>query len=181
MSKTKTCSGCGEAKSLSQFRPRPERPVGYHSKCRDCERERSRISMAKKRAEDPEFRARQREASRQWREDPKNQDRVRQTKSTAAQRKRVREYSKHYRTTSEGRLKERARSAVNMAIQRGDLVRPEECSRCEKKPGKARDGRSLIRAHHHNGYDKAHWLDVEWVCASCDMKKEGEERCETST
>lgn len=36
--KEKVCSKCGELKSVNEFTPRPERSIGYRSKCKACER-----------------------------------------------------------------------------------------------------------------------------------------------
>lgn len=53
-----------------------------------------------------------------------------------------------------------AANAVRRAVRRGDLIRPTHCSRCEEQ-------KKSIVAHHHNGYDEEHWLDVEWLCRAC--------------
>jgi hypothetical protein len=53
---------------------------------------------------------------------------------------------------------------VHNALRRGELVRPTLCTRCVRNPGKARDGRSLLHAHHVN-YSKP--LEVEWLCSVC--------------
>ena len=34
----KKCSKCGETKSVDEFTPRPERPAGFHSACKECNR-----------------------------------------------------------------------------------------------------------------------------------------------
>ena len=61
-----------------------------------------------------------------------------------------------------------ARSAVQYALRKGRLVKPESCERC---------GRSGVKlnGHHHKGYDKEHRLDVQWLCSSCHywVDKEG--------
>lgn len=53
---------------------------------------------------------------------------------------------------------------VRAAIRRGDLVRPDQCSKCLSIPEPASDGRSNIQGHHAD-YSKP--LDVEWLCAKC--------------
>lgn len=50
----------------------------------------------------------------------------------------------------------RAHDAVRRAVKRGDLVRPDACSKCDRK------GR--VQAHH-DDYKKP--LVVIWVCQSC--------------
>lgn len=59
--------------------------------------------------------------------------------------------------------KDKARSAVVRAIRKGKLIRPDHCSKCGKecKP----------EAHHHNGYEKSHRLDVIWVCRDCHIQQ----------
>lgn len=62
------------------------------------------------------------------------------------------------------REKTRARQAVLYAVKTGVLLRPEACPTC---------GRAVrVHGHHHNGYDKGHWLDVVWLCARCHRKEE---------
>lgn len=56
--------------------------------------------------------------------------------------------------------KSEARWQVKLALLEGRLVRPTTCSDC----GKAS---KYIDAHHHNGYDEPHWLDVIWLCKKC--------------
>lgn len=51
---------------------------------------------------------------------------------------------------------DRARNALGSAVARGDVVRPDRCSRCEKR----------CRPHgHHTDYLRP--LDVVWLCARC--------------
>lgn len=47
-----------------------------------------------------------------------------------------------------------ARQAVRNAFLRGELTRL-PCEKC---------GEGKAEAHHHKGYDPAHWLDVQWLC-----------------
>jgi len=53
----------------------------------------------------------------------------------------------------------RVYTAVKKAIERGDLMRPLECSRCNIP--------CVPHAHHHLGYAKEHWLDVIFLCRKC--------------
>lgn len=52
--------------------------------------------------------------------------------------------------------KHRAKVAVARAINRG-LITKSPCP-C---------GATITEAHHHRGYNKAHWLDVVFLCRSC--------------
>ncbi len=54
----------------------------------------------------------------------------------------------------------RAHAAVQKAIAKGELRRPEVCEVCGEKP----KGRAKIHAHHK---DYAKPLDVEWLCPRC--------------
>ena len=60
---------------------------------------------------------------------------------------------------------EKGRRAVRTAIETGVMVVPSCCSKCGDYPGRGRDGRRLLQAHHHQGYDYP--LDVTWLCVSC--------------
>jgi len=62
------------------------------------------------------------------------------------------------------RKRHRAHIAVERAIKKGTLVRPDGCSLCGIVPGPACDGRSGIHAHHES-YDRP--LDVRWLCVRC--------------
>lgn len=59
-------------------------------------------------------------------------------------------------------LKYHARKALSKAIERGKIIPPDQCSECGKY-GK-------VQGHHHNGYEKAYWLDVVFICAKCHGK-----------
>jgi hypothetical protein len=87
-----------------------------------------------------------------------------------------RQHALKYRSTPEGKQKDRARRAVNQAIKNGKLVRPDSCQLCTRNPGLGSDGRFLVRADHYLGYEHEHWLDVQWVCPECDGALEIERR-----
>ena len=55
-------------------------------------------------------------------------------------------------------LKAWARQQVDNAIDRKDLIRPNECPRCHRTDEK-------IEAHHYKGYDRP--LDIIWLCKIC--------------
>jgi len=60
------------------------------------------------------------------------------------------------------RDKQYARLAVKGALGKGLIIKPNVCSDCGK------NGR--IEAHHYLGYEKEHWLDVQWFCPKCHVK-----------
>lgn len=73
-------------------------------------------------------------------------------------------YMKNYvRKTPEQRpynpLKGTAHIAVYRALKNGRMIRPEACESC--------GGVGKTEAHHHNGYEKEHRLDVVWLCRKC--------------
>lgn len=83
----------------------------------------------------------------------------------AAHNARMALYQKEkYKTDPEFRLKTAARNAVNLAVKVGVLTKPEACPHCNR--------RVRIHGHHHNGYEKAHWLEVTWCCAKCHRELE---------
>jgi len=45
-------------------------------------------------------------------------------------------------------VKRKARYTINNAVRSGLIKRPEKCSVCGIYPGRGKDGRSLIQAHH---------------------------------
>lgn len=61
-----------------------------------------------------------------------------------------------------------AHRAVARAVINGTLIKPKNCEECNVEPRR-------IEAHHPNGYDEEHWLDIEWLCHSCHMRKHNNE------
>lgn len=57
-----------------------------------------------------------------------------------------------------------AHEAVRRAVKAGRLVRPASCSRCSERHYR-------IEAHHHQGYEPEHWLDVLWLCNRCHKQE----------
>lgn len=89
-----------------------------------------------------------------------------------AVRSSVRRGQRKYAADPINRMKIRARWAVKAAIRSGRLVRPDKCESCGLAPPNASDGRSMLRADHHNGYARSHWLDVRFICSVCDGESE---------
>ena len=58
---------------------------------------------------------------------------------------------------------ERARRAVHNALRSGKLSKA-PCELC------GIDDERVLEAHHYQGYDEAHWLDVQWLCVRCHAK-----------
>lgn len=57
-----------------------------------------------------------------------------------------------------------ARTAVQIAVKKGFLVKPPECLCGSSK---------RIEAHHPNGYAPEHQLDVAWLCSKCHKREHG--------
>jgi hypothetical protein len=53
----------------------------------------------------------------------------------------------------------KAKNAVNNALRDGKIKKPDKCDKCGST--------DALSAHHHKGYDKKHWLDVQWLCRDC--------------
>lgn len=53
----------------------------------------------------------------------------------------------------------KARAAARRAIAQGKIVPPTHCPKCGEQ--------RKLQAHHHNGYEREHWLDVSFACDPC--------------
>jgi len=58
-----------------------------------------------------------------------------------------------------------ARRAIYRATSSGVISRPDACSCCGAV--------AFVQAHHHNGYDQKHHLDVAWLCNDCHKVEHG--------
>ena len=100
-----------------------------------------------------------------WQKDNRDKRRVierRYVKNNPEKVKKWHQYNKkawRNRNIEHSRMLTRGSVAVSTAVKNGTLTRPATCSKC------LQEGR--IEAHHHNGYDKEHILDVIWLCRSC--------------
>lgn len=63
------------------------------------------------------------------------------------------------------RLQQSAHQAVYKAVKKGILAKPDKCQHdgCEK---------TRIDAHHHKGYERQFWLDVQWLCRKHHAEEE---------
>lgn len=86
----------------------------------------------------------------------------------------VKQYVKRYAQSPKGKIAARktrlklwkrdapkrlARYAVRAAIGKGLITKPKRCEVCVEK--------TLLHAHHKNGYQKRFYLDIEWLCPQC--------------
>jgi hypothetical protein len=52
-----------------------------------------------------------------------------------------------------------ARWAVSVCLMIGFIKKPKKCEICRKEKS--------LQGHHHKGYAKKNWLNVQWICQSC--------------
>ena len=64
--------------------------------------------------------------------------------------------------------KRTASSALQAAVDRGDVVRADSCEHCGKSV--QGNGNRRLDGYHHRGYDAEHVLDVVWLCRSCRVR-----------
>jgi len=141
----KKCTKCGEEKELSadNFTIRKDRPCGYSSSCKACQRGHRKSRAAENREYAAKYYAKNKSEMLAYNK------RYRQTEAERlAHRKRERVYARTHAK------EHRARSAVSNALVSGRINR----GGCEYPDGKC-SGR--IEAHHSN-YSKP--LDVIWFC-----------------
>lgn len=142
---SKRCKICGIEKPLAAFRPEAKGVLGRQARCKECRNavdrdRRSHAPAAKERRAILSFLKRADTAARKEASAKANQE--------ASKKRRAR--------SPEQREHKRAHVMVRAAIKRGDLRRPEACSKCGK----------MTKVHgHHADYSKP--LDVEWLCVSC--------------
>ena len=170
---TLRCCACKGTLPAARFCLDPNTTSGRSHRCKSCdvqwrkarrETEHGRAIIegkwrrqVAKQSADPVYRAKNRERSR--RDRPKF-------------REASRERSALYR--AQFPEKAAARNAVNRAVRAGRLVRPDHCEACGALDAKGADGRSLIHAHHHCGYQDP--LRVTWVCSICHAAEHLAER-----
>jgi hypothetical protein len=61
----------------------------------------------------------------------------------------------------------KARYFVANALRDGRIARGQFCESCGKG--------CKTQAHHHKGYERAHWLDVQWLCGPCHKAADKEQ------
>jgi len=138
----KVCTKCGQSKPLTEYRTtKYGKPNSW---CNDCHRAANRASYLKHRAQ-------RLQAAHEYRES--NVDAVREKWRESGRRKNY--------TSPESR----ARNAVNDAIRQGKLPPAWSmvCDQCDEA--------QAAHWHHHNGYERAHWLDIVPLCLDCHGKE----------
>jgi hypothetical protein len=145
----KICSRCGQKKPLSEFNRRSSSPDGHRPECRDCQHKDYRRYYHEGGGRENAARyyfENKAQLQVRWRE----YARTRRGKAAILRAARNRGYDP---------VKAAAYRAVHRAIANGILTRPIECDLCGA-PGPT-------EAHHHNGYEREHHLDVIFLCREC--------------
>lgn len=157
----KNCSGCGvEAEHYTQRKGERFVPL---SRCVVCEKARkkahAKANPEKRRARDQRYErsAKGRKARAAW-------------KRTEAGRAKSKRQSRRRKVDPQ---QSRARAAVHRAVMDRQLVPPERCGRCGGRPTPHGGNARGLVAHHHAGYARENWLNVEWVCVPCHKREHG--------
>jgi len=147
------CTKCGVDRPVSRYCVRTSGKL--RKDCKDCAIERSLKRYAIKKAEICEKVRLQNAANPE-----KNRARARAW--AKANPERINERNKQQRKKYPERAI--ARWKVTNAVAGGRLVK-KPCVDCGREPDRH------VHGHHHNGYDEAHWYDVEWLCHWCHEKR----------
>lgn len=132
----KRCTKCGEEKPVEEFQRERRRLSGRTAQCKTC---RSQYDKAN----------RERLSAQQRRWEHENPDR--------RDARRARYVERH-------KAKVKARSDLNHAVERGEIIRPGVCDSC--------GGSAEVQGHHR---DYARPLEVEWLCQGCHFDRHNEE------
>lgn len=166
----KTCTKCGNAKSLDDFCKDSIRKDGLHPWCNSC-----RSASAKNRMKRPEAKESAKEASLRYYKSPHGKDKVKQYTHSREFRDRQNELQREYGKRPDVKLKraaksrayrisnpekEKARKFAHSLVAKGILKVPSVCDWCGK-PGER------FEIHHWLGYEPSVWLYVKFVHPSC--------------
>ncbi len=163
------CSKCQEEKKLEDFTKDKRNPSGRSYECYVCHRKRGQDYQKrmpnevrlKKLASRDEYGRRNREKINKQRREchDKNSEKEKEygRKYRALHKEKMVEYTREWRKKNWEKVL--AQSKLKDHVDRGNIIRPNECSVC-----KSSDYR--IEAHH-NDYSKP--LEVVWLCQKCHM------------
>lgn len=145
----KTCTKCGLARCRADFTPDKRRKDGLQSWCRPCNREGNRAHYCANLVQ-----------SRQYHREHYNQNQE-QCREIAR--------ASYHRDIELSRLQARAHSAVQRALSRGEIAKPDHCEVCNRLEQEVAGG---FEAHHYLGYAREHYLDIQWLCIPCHREAE---------
>lgn len=148
----KRCSDCQQIRPHADFNKNKSAPDGLQWRCRDCQKIAMRKGYQSHRGE---ILAKKKELRDTKPEELRKRDREYYQRNIEKICKRQRE---HYEDKPEV---SKARRAVQMAVDKGELGKPETfyCIRCF----------SPAVHYHHQSYRKDDWLNVISLCGSCHM------------
>ena len=163
---TKYCPRCKVYKSFpGSFYRNKGVPSGYTNYCKECSKEISTLARQTPKGQEYIKAYYQREEVKQ--SQARNaKKRIaakiaydKQYKQTPHGKELIKQSDKRRRSTPEGKLKDQARLAVRNEVRAGRMphIKTLTC-KC---------GVQAENYHHHNGYDRNHWLDVIPVCKKC--------------
>lgn len=154
----KPCWSCMTVKEISEFNKDAQKSHGLCGKCKKCHTKYTRM-----------YEANNQDKVKRWKEDNivkivssrhkyyisnvKERNGERYSKEAEARKEYARNRYYSHRKNSE------AIHAVSLAVKRGDLIRPDNCTICGCE--------CKIEAHHED-YDRP--LDVVWACSSCHKR-----------
>lgn len=180
---TKRCPMCNSEKPVSEFSEALGKPDGYRTLCKECEkrhaaeraqtiadRDFEEIQPAGKKtcslchrrlpAEDFNYcRSNPDGLLSHCRECGKEYKREHYEQNRDDYQRRADEYRRAHGD------RRRAYAAVDAAVKKGDLIRPNICSKCGKG--------GMIVAYHHDYNDP---LEIEWLCLSCNRQRHADLR-----
>jgi hypothetical protein len=173
---TKSCSSCGETKSVDEFSKNAKNKDGLYTYCKKCASEKYRRwreanredRLAYMREWHGDNRERETEYKRErYRNDPDHRQRTLDAGRKYREKNKDAVQERHYaRRKAIGFSNDqvRAQTRVSRAVRNGELppVREQECASC---------GQQAVHYHHHNGYDREYWLDVTPMCQPCHIKE----------
>ena len=149
----KRCTNCFEEKDLEEFHKRKSGLYGRHAECKIC----LCLRMKKQKKTWDELKRQNRRDNESSRRKAIRFiiDYARKVGQESLNKDRFSEYKKHCSNF----IKRKARLFLNTAVQKGWVVKPLFCSKCNSK--------GIIHGHHEDYSDP---LTVIWLCPSCHGK-----------
>lgn len=151
---SKCCTRC--QKPGTDFNLNKRAKDGLYSWCKSCRKE---YDGARRAQNLEQCRARDRDRRLQNPESYRENRRARRLQNLEDYRASRR--ARYRRDLERSRAQSRAYRAVQRAIARGDLIKPDCCEACGGLGSEIAGG---LEAHHYLGYAREHYLDVQWLC-----------------
>lgn len=156
----KTCSKCKQTLPVSEFGKCKSYKDGLQYQCKSCKN--THLNGWRDKNYDHML-----EVSRKWNDENREHLNELQRQRRDKNRDQVNEYSREWIANKRAtdpiyQQKEHVRRITNLAIARGDLIRPDECAACGSVD-------NPIEAHH-SSYEPGDELNVTWLCMPCHRK-----------